>query len=94
MRKEKVYPPQFNLQVKKNSQEYFVIRNKLFSEAYYVKNFNENIRIAMPDIEKITKGHDHRGLRGDSANKVKTCNCRKNENCPLNGKCLTDSVVY
>lgn len=48
----------------------------------------------MPDIEKITKGHDHRGLRGDSANKVKTCNCRKNENCPLNGKCLTDSVVY
>ena len=49
----------------------------------------------MPNVKGIISSHNHRVLK--KTNVVPTgitCNCRNKARCPLEGKCLTTSVVY
>ena len=48
----------------------------------------------MPNMRTIIKGHNLGILNPPQIQNEKTCNCRKKENCPLDGKCLVESVVY
>ena len=50
----------------------------------------------MPDMKQIISGHNKKILNKDreSRENNKTCNCRKPNECPLNGKCLVSSIVY
>ena len=51
----------------------------------------------MPNIERIIHGQNRRNLRShnQSASKqTKQCNCRNQSSCPLDGKCLTEALVY
>ena len=51
----------------------------------------------MPNIQAIIRSHNtavlNKTQNGESTT-PKECNCRRKENCPLSGKCLTASVVY
>ena len=49
-----------------------------------------------PNLQKIISRHNAKIQRDLEAVGKKTCNCLKSRkaNCPLNGKCLTESVVY
>ena len=53
----------------------------------------------MPNVKQLIDGHNKAILkkaetaqpRQDEGEK---CNCRKKEECPLNGECLVSKVVY
>ena len=53
----------------------------------------------MPNISSIITAHNKR-LLNNKANSptpsptTATCNCRKTESCPLNGKCQQEGVAY
>ena len=51
----------------------------------------------MPNVHQIITAHNKTILDKQikaSENPTKECNCRYKESCPLQGKCLTESVVY
>ena len=50
----------------------------------------------LPNVARIIKAHNNRVLaKGESPDEPKrACNCRKPDQCPLQGNCLTTSVVY
>ena len=59
-----------------------------------------NIKLSyscMPNIKAIISKHNHNLLNTDTnlrTNQEKKCNCQNETNCPLNGKCLTKSIIY
>ena len=51
----------------------------------------------MPNVASIIKSHNKKASskeEGQQRNAIKSCNCRKNNPCPVQGKCLTPSVIY
>ena len=65
------------------------------------KIFNRNtLKLSyscMPNVHQIITAHNKTILDKQikaSENPTKECNCRYKESCPLQGKCLTESVVY
>ena len=51
----------------------------------------------MKNIENILKSHNKELLHQYQNSETKVihqCNCRSKNSCPLNGKCLTESLVY
>ena len=53
------------------------------------------------NMKKIIGGHNAKVLKDDEEKsktedktEKKECNCRKKEDCPLDGKCLSESVIY
>ena len=51
----------------------------------------------MKNIENILKSHNKELLHQHQNSETKVigqCNCRSKNSCPLNGKCLTESLVY
>jgi hypothetical protein len=49
----------------------------------------------MPNVAAIIRAHNKKVLSAD-CNEPATnmCNCRRKEDCPLNGKCKTSGVIY
>ena len=46
-------------------------------------------------MKTIISSHNSKIIRKSGAPSVeRTCNCRKKENCPLEGKCLVDNLIY
>ena len=67
------------------------------------KIFNrQSIKVSyscMPNVASIIKTHNNRILHSDSfsapsGNQGRRCNCRNKDQCPLDGACLTSSIVY
>jgi len=64
------------------------------------KIFNKNtIKLSyscMPNVKNTIANHNHKILNSNTQKDRSnaTCNCNNKTNCPLNGKCLTKSVVY
>ena len=50
----------------------------------------------MSNVESIIKSHNARILRqlNMTTNNTKTCNCRNKGECPLEGNCLAEGVIY
>ena len=49
----------------------------------------------MPNVKQIIDGHNKTKLSQTSnESALRTCNCRKENECPMRGKCLAQSVVY
>ena len=56
----------------------------------------------MPNIKNTIATHDKRTLSNDASATTPTspkqpekeCNCRRKNECPLNGKCLQSNVIY
>ena len=47
----------------------------------------------MDNLEKLVKKHSNSLLRKNNTNK-QNCNCRTNNTCPLDGKCLSSNIVF
>lgn len=85
-KKNYLFQSPFNLQVKtKIGQISFIIVNKHFPvNSVFYKNTIKINSSMMPNMEKIIKGHNQKGLMGKTTNNIKMCNWRKNDNFPLN----------
>ena len=50
----------------------------------------------MSNVKNIISAHNRKTLGGgtNKENILKPCNCRKNDNCPLQGECRCQGVIY
>jgi hypothetical protein len=94
------YNPPFNSDVKTNvAKEFLRLIDKHFPRNSDLhKNFNRNnVKVSyscMPNMSSIIASHNKKILGDDNIPTVKTCNCNAENICPLDGKCLTKSIVY
>ena len=47
----------------------------------------------MPNIDSTIKSHNNQLLRTDIEDK-RSCNCKKNDTCPVEGQCLEEGIIY
>ena len=48
----------------------------------------------MPNIKNIIDSHNKKIIQKEERTPDKPCNCRKKDECPLEGKCRSDNIVY
>ena len=48
----------------------------------------------MPNIGSIISSHNKKVLNDKKTLEIGGCNCRNRQNCPLNGHCLTNNIMY
>ena len=48
----------------------------------------------MPNMSSMIKQHNFKVLSSSNSIEKRKCNCRNPANCPLEGKCLTENIVY
>ena len=95
------FNPPFSASVKTNiGSKFLALIDKHFKNTNLSKLFNRStIKVSyscLPNMDSIITGHNSKLLKSQmvQANQ-KECNCRNGEvNCPLQGKCLTKSLVY
>jgi len=63
--------------------------NKLFN-----RNNTKLSYSCCPNIKTIIDKHNKSVLDKPIIDKDKTCNCRVPEQCPVNGKCMTEQLIY
>ena len=100
------YNPPWNSNVKTNLGRRFLnIVDRCFPKNHPLhKIFNRHtLKLSyscMPNMKTIISSHNKKLLSdcNESRNSTQTldkeCNCRKKDQCPLEGKCLTSNVVY
>ena len=95
------YNPPYNKAVATNIGKRFLnLIDKEFPKGHALhKIFNRNtIKVSyscMKNVKDIITAHNKRKLRSkDNSTASKECNCRKPDRCPLDGKCLTNNIVY
>ena len=92
------FNPPFSSNIETNvARKFLKVVKKHFSKHRYHKIFNKNnIKVSyrcMDNMEKLVKKHNNNLLRKNDTNK-QNCNCRANNTCPLDGKCLSSNIVY
>ena len=94
------FNPPYSKTVKTNIGKYFFrLINKHFPpEHKFHKIFNKNtLKLSyscMPNLKNLINSHNQNMLRDQPQSTPKTCNCLKKEDCPMNGFCLTKSLLY
>lgn len=94
------FNPPFNSAVKSNiAMEFLKLVDKHFPKnsplhKYYNRNTLKVSYSTMANIGSIIQSHNKKLLGESNLLTEKGCNCRKPQECPLDGKCLTESVVY
>ena len=92
------YNPPFSLNVETSIAKNFLqLIDKHFKEHKFSKIFNRNnIKVSyscLPNLATTIKSHNI-NLQKNTTPEINKCNCRAKESCPLNGNCLTKSLVY
>ena len=94
------FNPPYNLSVSTNiGKDFLKLLDKHFPPTSNMHQyFNRNtIKISyscMPNISSIISSHNKKVL-GQTINITEGgCNCRRGRTCPLDGKCLTESIIY
>ena len=84
----------------KIGKEFFKLLDKHFPphhKLYKICNRN-TIKLSyscMPNFKNILSKHNHKLLNMNKEDQINTgCNCRNKLNCPLNGKCQAQSIIY
>ena len=102
-RKRKIiwFNPPFSSNVSTNIGAKFL---KLIDECFppehkLSKIFNRNsLKISYrctPNMMNFISGHNNKVSKDDPTPPFsKNCNCQKSRNCPLNGECLTENIIY
>ena len=98
------YNPPFNKEVSTNLAAKFLrLIDKHFpKDSPLHRHFNRStIKVSyscLPNINNIIANHNKKVLKSQSNSSEenkKCCNCRAGpNNCPLNGKCLSTSIIY
>ena len=75
-----------------------LIRKHFPKEHKFRKIFNRNtLKLSyscMPNIKTKINAHNREILRSIQSKNAKNGNCQQNENCPMNGACLQEILVY
>lgn len=96
-------PPYSNTVETNIGRKFLSLIDKHFTKTHkFHKILNRNcVKVSyscMPNVETTIKSHNKQLLQKHQQKEVKgtapACNCRSKESCPLNGQCLTDSLVY
>ena len=102
-RKRKViwYNPPFNKSVQTNIGEQFLnlVQKHFPEENKFHQIFNKNnVKVSYScnqNMANIIRKHNNKVLNTDpDKTQSNTCNCRKNDQCPLENNCLSPSIVY
>lgn len=94
------FNPPFNANLKTNlGKQFFALLEKHFPTHHKLhKIINKNtVKLSyscMQNIGQIIHAHNRKILREGPEQNIKTCNCRNVDECPLNGECLAENVVY
>ena len=99
------FNPPYNKNVKTNIGRAFIsLINRSFPADHKLRKiFNRNtLKLSydcMPNVKQLIDGHNkailnNNGIAQPRQDEEKKCNCRKKEECPLNGECLVNEVVY
>ena len=63
---------------------------------YYKIFSRKNVKISyscMDNLKTIISSH-YKNVSNSTVKATRMCNCRNKNNCPLEGYCLTDKIVY
>ena len=94
------FNPPYSKSAKTNIGRIFI---KFISEHFppnhkFIKIFNKNtIKLSyscLPGIRSKINGHNKTILQPNSTEPQKLCNCLVKEDCPMNGSCLTSTILY
>ena len=98
------FNPPFDSNVNINVGKQFLnlISKHFPKEHKYHKLFNRNtIKVSyscLPNMKSIIIGHNNKILNEEQQeninDKKKQCNCRNKDECPLNGSCQIESIIY
>ena len=99
------FNPPYSDNVKTNvGRQFLNLIDKHFGKSDLKKYFNRNtVKVSyscMPNMESFISGHNRKLLKENenttqNVNCKPTCNCKgPKSNCPLNGNCLSKSLVY
>ena len=94
------YNPPYNSNVQNNlGKQFLVIINKCFPPTNPLsKIFNKNtLKLSyscMPNLKQKVTAHNNKILNSEITTNTHTCNCRRRDQCPLDGKCLQRSITY
>ena len=100
LRKVIWFNPPYNVEVKTNIGKIFLklVRKHFNKRHRYRKLFNTNsIKLSYsctPNIKNLIKQHNISIMKGNNETEKRECNCRNKSNCPLDGKCLSECIVY
>ena len=90
--------PAYSLNAKTNIGKVFLklVRKhfpRKFNKIFNLNTFNVTYN-SMSNVKNLIKQHNSKILSNDQDNIQWSCNCRIEESCPLNGKCLQQCMVY
>lgn len=94
------FNPPYNKNVQTNVANKFLrLLDKHFPENHKLhKIFNRNyIKVSyscMPNMSSIVNSHNQKVLNNNQESQTRKCNCKTKEECPLQGECLSQSLVY
>lgn len=94
------FNPPYNVEVKTNIGKIFLkLVRKHFNKRHpYRKLFNTNtIKLSYsctPNIKNLIKQHNTNTMKGNNETEKRECNCRNKSDCLLDGKCLSEWIVY
>ena len=94
------FNPPYNQNVTTNvARNFLALVDKHFPRHHrYHKLFNRNnVKTSyscMNNMAAIISSHNAKILAPAPEQAPRTCNCRQPDNCPLNGHCLTECIVY
>ena len=99
------FNPPYNKNLKTNIGRAFIsLINRSFPADHKLRKiFNRNtLKLSygcMPNVKQLIDGHNkailnNNGIAQPRQDEDKKSNCRKKEECPLNGECLVNEVVY
>ena len=92
-------PPYSKTVKRKISKSFLQLIKKHFPKKHkFHKIFNKNtLKLSyscMSNIKTKINAHNRDILRNAPSKNAKQCNCQQKENCPMNGACLKESLVY
>ena len=94
------FNPPYSQNEKTNIGKLFIklVRNYILRNNKYKKIFNLiTLKLSYcctSNVGNIIKQHNSKVLSKTNDNTNRKCNCRSKPNCPLNGECLTQCLVY
>ena len=48
----------------------------------------------MPSKNNLVRKHNSKIVKDPAPSTIKTCNCRRKADCPLDGNCLSEYLIY
>ena len=94
------FNPPFSMNVKTNiGKKFLALIKKHFDNKKLKKIFNKNtVKISyscMPNINNVITSHNRKIInQKNQTEEKKSCNCRQKSQCPMDGKCLVEDIVY